>query len=144
MSFKGQLTFNAKWTRLKSFRSNMNTKASTCLIFFSRWCLIVSNPFLKRVTCFCRYLLCPGHLSVPATGRWLIKCMPDGAAHENTEGLQHSNPGPVLLLLQCHFGACPKAGSAPSQSVSFSPDFPNQSMSPDISAVNLLTPSRVV
>lgn len=91
-----------------------------------------------------RYLLCPGHLSVPATGRRLTQCIPDGASHENTESLQHPNPGPVLLLLQCHFGARPKAGSAPSQSVSFSPDFPNQSMSPEISAVDLLTPSRVV
>lgn len=91
-----------------------------------------------------RYLLCPGHLPVPATGCRLTKCISDGATHENTEGLQHSNPGPVLLLLQCHFGACPKAGPAPSQSVSFSPDFPNQSINPEISAVNLLTPSCVV
>lgn len=91
-----------------------------------------------------RYLLCPGHLSVPATGCRLTKRMPDSATHENTEGLQHSNAGPVLLLLQCHFGARPKAGPAPSQSVSFNPVCPNQSMSPEISAVDLLTPRRVV
>lgn len=81
-------------------------------------------PPLKVLTCAVvgRYLLCPGHLSVPATGCRLTKCVPDSAAHENTEGLQHSNTGSVLLLLQCHFGARPKAGPAPSQPVS--PDFP--------------------
>lgn len=90
-----------------------------------------------------RYLLCLGHLSVPATGCRLTKRMPDSATHENTEGLQYSNTRPILLLLQCHFGARPKAGSAPSQSVSFAPDSPNQPMIAEISAIDLLTP-RVV
>lgn len=34
-----------------------------------------------------RYLLCPGHLSVPATGRRLAQRVPDGAADEDAEGL---------------------------------------------------------
>lgn len=34
-----------------------------------------------------RYLLCPGHLSVPATGRRLAQRVPDSAAHEDAEGL---------------------------------------------------------
>lgn len=69
-----------------------------------------------------RYLLCPGHLSVSTPRCRLTKCVPDGAAHENAESIQHSNPGPVLLLLQRHIGACPKARPAASQSVSLSHD----------------------
>lgn len=105
-------------------------------------------PSVKNVTSNIpvvgRYLLRPGYLSVPATGCRLTQCMPDGATHENTEGFQHSNTGPILLLLQCHFGARPTAGPAPSQSVSLRTDSPVKSMSSEVSAVNLLTPRRVV
>lgn len=67
-----------------------------------------------------RHLLRPGHLSVPATGCRLSTRVPDSAADEDAEGLQHSNAGPILLLLQRHSGARPEAGPAASQSVSFS------------------------
>ena len=133
---------HSKQTYIMSFRGRLMFLKHDCTDLEHK---ILNFPlFLLTSPVVCRYLLCPGHLSVPVTGCRLTKCLPDGATHENTEGLQHSNPGPVLLLLQCHFGARPKAGPAPSQSVSFSPDFPNLSMSPEIPAVNLLTPSCVV
>lgn len=64
-----------------------------------------------------RYLLCPGHLSVPAAGCGDAQRVSDGAADENAEGLHHPDPRPVLLLPQCHPGARSKTGPALSQSV---------------------------
>lgn len=64
-----------------------------------------------------RYLLCPGHLSVPVAGHGDTQCVSDSAVDENTEGLHDPDPRPVLLLPQRHPGACSKTGPALSQSV---------------------------
>lgn len=49
--------------------------------------LIISSVVVPLTGVVGRYLLCPGHLSVPATGCRLAQRVPDGAADEDAEGL---------------------------------------------------------
>lgn len=57
-----------------------------------------------------RYLLCTGHLPVPAAGRGHAEHLPDSAAHEDPARLQHPDPRAVLFLLHRHPRARPAPG----------------------------------
>ena len=65
-----------------------------------------------------RYILCPGHLPVPAAGPRHAQRAADRPTHAEPEGLQHPDPRPVLLLPQRHPGTRPTARAAAGQSVS--------------------------
>lgn len=54
-----------------------------------------------------RHILYTGHLSVPAWGHRHSRCPSDSAADAYTEGFQHPDVGPVLLLLHSSHWVCP-------------------------------------
>lgn len=54
-----------------------------------------------------RHVLYTGHLPVPAGGHRHSRRPSDGAAHAYTEGFQHPDLGPVLLLLHSSHRVCP-------------------------------------